>query len=242
MKKTDGKADLLGEAVLDFCRTGHDLPVRLWINGQEDHPLYPSIFFRQLKDMPELEKEALKHARGRILDAGAGAGCHSLSLIENGHRTSDVISLDLSSEMCEVMRSRGLSQVWNKNLMDVRDESFDTILLLMNGFGIAGTEDGLRSLVGHLSGLLKPGGRILGESTDVFYMFADEEGVAEIDLRARYYGEVEFKMRFRNRSSSFHWIYPDEHMLEEIARHCGLRFEILFRGETHNFLCSMEKC
>lgn len=45
------------------------------------------------KQMPLLERTALQLATGKILDVGAGSGCHSLALQEAG---KDVHAIDIS--------------------------------------------------------------------------------------------------------------------------------------------------
>ena len=75
--------DVLGKAVFEYHFNGRDLPLRVWIGNKEDELLYPSVFFRSRREMTQLERTALLHCRGKILDAGAGAGCHSLILQEN---------------------------------------------------------------------------------------------------------------------------------------------------------------
>ena len=49
--------------------------------------------FRDYDSMPPLEHHALDLVKGRTLDVGAGAGCHSLVLQERG---IDVDAIDIS--------------------------------------------------------------------------------------------------------------------------------------------------
>lgn len=92
--------------------------------------------FRSEQEMPQLEKRALELVRGKVLDIGAGAGCHALALKEKGF---EVKAIDVSPLSCEVMKARGIEDVECINLFDPQLQGkFDTILLLMNGTGIAG--------------------------------------------------------------------------------------------------------
>ena len=52
------------------------------------------------------EEAALDLCRGRTLDVGAGAGCHSLILQERG---LDVVAIDVAPEAVEVMRNQDLA-------------------------------------------------------------------------------------------------------------------------------------
>ena len=60
--------------------------------------------FRTEKQMPLLERTALQMATGKILDVGAGSGCHSLTLQEAG---KEVHAIDISPLSVEVMKQRG---------------------------------------------------------------------------------------------------------------------------------------
>ena len=228
--------DPLGMAVLDYYRTSIDKPLRVWINNHEEPLLYPSVFFRSGEAFPEIERTALAVAKGKILDVGAGGGCHSLELISKGY---EVISLEKSMTLCDVMRMRGVTQVVCQDIMEYNQTGFDTIFLLMNGFGISGGEDGLLDFLIHLKSLMNPGGQIIGESTDIFYMMEQNPVMRELDLSSGYYGEVQFRLQYQTVVSELKWLYADEFVLEAIAAEAGLRFEILDRGPDFNFLCRL---
>jgi hypothetical protein len=230
-------SDPLGQALHDFHFKKKNLPVHNWINGEEEPLIYPSDFFREKDTMNDIELCALKECKGVVLDVGAGAGCHSYELQNQGFQ---VTSLELSSLSCEVLRDRGLKEVFCENIMHFQDRKYDTILLLMNGFGIARTENDVPNFLCHLKTLLQPGGCILGESTDIFYMMERRNGASELDLAKGYYGEVEFSLRYGNEEEKFPWIYLDEFLLEAIAGEVGLKFSILERGDRYNFLCKLE--
>jgi SAM-dependent methyltransferase len=228
--------DIIGRAIHEFHSTGKDLPIRQWINNREEPVLYPSVFFRGESEMNELELAALHSCKGSVLDVGAGAGCHSLILQDRG---LDVTSLEISDLSCSVMKSKGLKDVVCADVMAYQDKKFDCVLLMMNGFGIAGSEDKLPDFLRHLKSLLLPGGCIIGESTDIFYLHEKEVGGVEFDLSKGYYGEVQFKLMSRVGEANFPWIYVDEFLLEAIALEVGLTFEILERGDRYNFLCKL---
>ena len=163
--------DPIGHAVLDYLNgiRGESIVVKTDI--AEDEELSPSYFFRTFDQMPVQEQEALKRCSGRILDVGAGAGVHSLWLQEQGF---DVDGLEISPLSCETMIKRGVKNVQLKDVYSLTDQKYDTILLLMNGAGVAQTLRGLEDLLLHLKTLLNPGGKILADSSDLLYLFTDE--------------------------------------------------------------------
>ena len=225
------QTDLLGEVIRKHYFEGRVNEVGLMIDGEEDEPMSSAHFFRGRQEVNEAETVALSLCRGRVLDVGAGAGCHALILQELGF---DVVAVEKSEGGCEVMRSRGVKEVLELGGMDVNAGMFDTILLLMNGFGIAGTEQGLIELLLHLKGMLAPGGKILGDSTDIHYF---KEYQSEIDLSKQSHNEVLFEIHALGKVERFPWIFPDEVLLEAIAEEIGLQFNVVMYSDDHHFLC-----
>jgi len=225
------QTDLLGRVIWNHYFEQQSSEVGLMIDGEEDEPMPSSYFFRELAGMNDAEQEALLQCRGRILDVGAGAGCHSLILQERGF---EVVALERSARCCEVMRSRGVKEVVESDIMNLPSGKFDTILMLMNGFGIAGTEQGLVELLSHIKGLLASGGKILGDSTDIQYF---KEAPTEMDLTAQSQNEVLFEIHANGMSERFPWVYPDELLLESMAEEVGLQFRVLMYTDEYHFLC-----
>jgi SAM-dependent methyltransferase len=223
--------DVLGTAIAHYHKTGIDAPVSIWINGRREADLLPSVFFRNWPSMKGLERYALLNCYGEILDVGAAAGCHSLFLQK---KKLSVTSLDVSAHCCDVMKSRGLQQVVCTDIMNYKEKKFDTILLLMNGFGIAANQVGLLKFLRHLRKLLNPGGHILGESTNISYLY-EQAGISPLDL-ANGYGCVEFRASFKRKQASFQWLYPDEALLRKTAAEAGLLFEVIDHGKHDDFL------
>ena len=137
--------------------------------------------------MPELEVLALQQCRGSVLDVGAGAGCHALALQRRGLQ---VTALDISEGAVEAMQRQGVRQVLRQDIFQLKGAAYDTLLMLMNGIGIAGTLEGLERFLEHAKTLLRPGGQILLESSDILYMYEEEDGSVMLDRNAGYYGEV----------------------------------------------------
>ncbi|MCK9638950.1 MAG: class I SAM-dependent methyltransferase [Prolixibacteraceae bacterium] len=212
--------DPIGKAVHDYFHgiVGDSILVRTDI--AEDETLSPGYFFRTFGQMPLQEQEALKRCKGKILDVGAGAGAHSVWLKEQG---LEVVSIDISPLSCEVMRERGLTEVLCGNIYSLTDQKFDTILLLMNGAGVAQTLPGLTVLLDHLKQLLNPGGRILADSSDLLYLFTDENGESWIDIASdTYYGEMEYQLCYKTvKGKKFPWLFVDSDTLAAYAERSG---------------------
>lgn len=222
--------DVIGRAIEHFHRTGEECLLQLWIDGEPEPSMPVSSFFRTRQAMNALELEAMNLAHGKVLDVGAGAGSHALELQQSG---CDVTAVEISPSAAAVIAARGVKNVICSAIAEVHEGSFDTVLLLMNGFGIAGNEVGLEALLAHLKTLLSPSGSILADSTNL----REWEERATLNLSEGYHGEVMFRVSDGERADEFEWIYPDEFLLEALCDELQLSFEVVEYGERGSFLC-----
>lgn len=229
------REDPMGAAIRDYFRQGKSAQLKVLSSLFDDDEMPVAHLFRSYHEMPPLEQRALNEARGKVLDVGAGAGCHALALQERG---LDVTAVDISPLSCETMKERGVANVECVNIFNQRfQERFDTLLLLMNGTGIAGKLSRLPQLLSRLKQLMNPGAQILIDSSDLRYIYEDENGVLDVDLDDAYYGEVDYQMTYRNIiGKSFDWLYADSVVLVESCRQCGLKCEILAQGNHYDYL------
>ena len=229
------REDPMGAAIRDYFRQGKSAQLKVLSSLFDDDEMPVAHLFRSYHEMPPLEQRALNEARGKVLDVGAGAGCHALALQERG---LNVTAVDLSPLSCETMKERGVANVECVNIFHPHfQERFDTLLLLMNGTGIAGKLSRLPQLLSRLKQLMNPSAQILIDSSDLRYVYEDENGVLDVDLDGAYYGEVDYQMTYRNIiGKSFDWLYADSVVLAECCRQCGLKCEILAQGNHYDYL------
>lgn len=227
--------DPIGRAVYDYHFHAINQPIVVHSDDFDDDTIESNYLFRAYRQMPPLEKKAMSLCSGTILDVGACAGAHSVYLQDKGF---DVTSLETSALCCEVLRNRDLSKVIQQDIFRFGNQKFDTILLLMNGTGIAGTLSGLEVLLHHLKSLLNPGGQILVDSSDLIFLFEEEDGSALIDISAgKYYGELIFQTEYRNwKSEPFSWLYVDLNNLENAVEKNQLKLDKVFRGKHYDYL------
>lgn len=232
---TDNK-DPLGQAILDYSKNQNTEDIIVSSDLCEDDVIPVSYLFRSYKEMPKLEQQALALCEGEILDAGAGAGIHTQYLIEQG---KSVTAIDISNGAVDYLRSKGVNAK-NISFLDLKDCQFDTILMLMNGIGIAGSDERLPSFLAHAKTLLKPGGKIVLDSTDIIYMYEDEDGSLWMDLNTTYYGNFKFQMKYKDAVTDwFEWLYIDQNKLAEIANANGFNFEIVSE-EDYTYLAVLK--
>ena len=228
--------DAFGEAFQAFL-DGEDPTLTVHLDLTETEFLSASYFFRTYEEMPLLEQKALQLARGKILDAGAGAGCHSLWLHNERHQTYPI---DLSPGAIAVMKQRGLERARNVSFFDLKQEKYDTILMLMNGVGLAGQLPGLPNVFRQARNLLHPEGQILLDSSDLRYMYEEEDGTFRWDLDREYYGEVVYQIEYEGRKGEpFPWLFVDHHTLTEVAENEGYNVEIIAEGPHYDYLAQL---
>lgn len=223
--------DPIGCAILDYANQNDPLDhITVEADLCDDDVIPVPYLFRTFDEMPEVERLALQNCSGKILDIGAGTGCHTLWLQERGF---DVTALEKSPGACNYMRSKEL-KVLEENLWDLKEAQYDTILVLMNGVGLSGTLDRLPTFLNHLKSLLHPDGKILMDSSDIRYLYQEEDGSYWVDLNAHYFGEMQFKMRYKKHETEwFQWVYVDPEKLEENATKCGLNYKQIATEDDH---------
>ncbi len=224
--------DLPGIAISDFHfkKAKTKLFVHDTFGPKVEMPI--SVYFREWKEMPELEKKAINLCSGKVLDIGAGAGSHALEL----QKTTEVTALEISPNACEVMRDRGVKNVICEDIFKFQGEKFDTLLLLMNGIGLCGDIVGLRKFLRHARTLLEPGGRLIFDSCDIIYMYE------ETPLPIFYYGEVQCKYEYADELTSwFKWLYIDSLMLSKIAKEEGWKSEVVATDNQFQYLVVLKR-
>jgi SAM-dependent methyltransferase len=173
------------------------------------------------------------------LDVGCGAGSHSLHLLKKGF---DVQSIDISQNAIEACRIRGINQAEVCDVLDLKNQKFDTILLLMNGTGIFGRLKHITKYLQHLKNLLHPGGQILIDSSDLIYMFdEDEDGGKWVPMDNKdYYGELVFTIQYKGETEiPFNWLYLDYNTLQNAAITNGFKTELLAEGNNCDYLARL---
>lgn len=235
----DKDLDLYGKALIDFHNGNYTEDIRVLSTTMEDDIMPLPYLFRPYEEMPALEKKALELAQGKILDIGAGAGIHSLYLQEKG---LEIVALDQSKGACEVLTSRlqNSGKVINDSIWNHSDR-YDTLLMLMNGTGIFSTLEKVPESLEKLKDLLHPEGQILIDSSDLKFLYEeDEDGGLWVDSSKEYYGEVTFSLHYKEMESEpFEWLYMDYDLLKTYALQAGFKIELIQEGEHYDYLARL---
>jgi len=231
--------DLFGKAMFDFQTNNSPEDIITETTISEEDEMSVDYLFRSYNEMPKIEQKALQLATGKTLDVGCGAGSHSLSL--QNDRNIDVTSIDISEKAIETCKLRGVKNAKVQNILDFEEEKFDTIILLMNGVGIFGKLDNCNKYLSKLKSLLNEGGQILLDSSDIIYMFdEDEDGGKWIPSNNDYYGELVFNISYKGeKEEPFDWLYLDYNTLQNAAIANGLKCELVLEGEHYDYLARL---
>ena len=231
--------DLFGKAILDYQTNNSPEDLITETSISEADEMSVAYLFRNYNEMPKLEQKALQLAKGKVLDVGCGAGSHALEL--QNERNLEVTAIDISENAVKACQLRGIENVKVANILDLDSENkFDTILLLMNGTGIFGTLNETSKYLQKLKSLLNEGGQILIDSSDLIYMFdQDEDGAYSIPADG-YYGELTFTVQYKGETEeTFPWLYLDYNTLQNAAIANGLQCELVAEGEHFDYLAKL---
>lgn len=231
--------DLFGKAILDYQTNNSPEDILTETSISEADEMSVAYLFRNYSEMPKLEQKALQLAKGKVLDVGCGAGSHALEL--QNERKLEVTAIDISENAVKACQLRGIENVKVANILDLDTENkFDTILSLMNGTGIFGTLNETAKYLQKLKSLLNEGGQILIDSSDLIYMFdQDEDGAYSIPADG-YYGELTFTVQYKGETEeTFPWLYLDYNTLQNAAIANGLQCELVAEGEHFDYLAKL---
>jgi SAM-dependent methyltransferase len=123
-------------------------------------------YIAPFSEWDESERLASVEAKGKILDIGCGAGRVALYFQERGH---EVVGIDISQEAVDASRKRGLRNVhlMSAEDLDFPEDTFDTVLLFGNNFGVLGDEDKIVAMLRDLHHITKSNAIILAQTRDV---------------------------------------------------------------------------
>lgn len=221
--------DAFGKAFLDI-HSGKETELVFERDDGYCDPSDVPVYFREYGEFPEYEKRVLSYVKGRVLDVGCGAGRHSLWLQEGGF---DVTSFDSSPLVMELCKSQGVRQpiLGAVQNLPFKKSTFDTIVLLGNGFGLAGRLEDTCGFLRRLYEVTKDDGLVLTDSRN--YLLTREEAhlrYHEMNRnRGRPAGEVRIRAKCGSEISSwFHLLMVTPREMEEVCEKTGWCVEEFF--------------
>lgn len=231
--------DLFGTALLDFQTNNKPENIKTSTNISASDDMELSYLFRAFDTMPLLEQKALQLCTGTVLDVGCGAGSHSLHLQDKFHL--EVLSIDISENAIKTCILRGLKNTQQINILNLKNQKFDTILLLMNGTGIFENLKKTPLYLSKLKSLLKPNGQILLDSSDLIYMYDPEDLHQNYFYNGNYYGELLFTISYKNQTETpFSWLYLNFETLQNECEKVNLKCNLIHQGPHYDYLAQLK--
>ncbi len=211
-----------------------ETPIMVHSPDFDDDEIAIKYLFRDFSEMPITEKQALKMAYGSVLDVGCGAGSHALYLQQKDIK---VKAIDTSEGAIAIATERGVTNAEVKDFY-AENGQFDTLLFLMNGTGIIGNLINTDNFLSICKEMLKPGGQILIDSSDLSFLEDEEE--PNDDLDRKYIGEIDFCISYKGEKSDyFPWLYLDFDLLKLAAEKHNFNCELIVEGEHYDYLAKL---
>jgi len=228
-----------GEALEDFYNGEKNAEIILIRDDGLEFNVPIEYFFRSPKDFSNVEKQAIRLCKGKVIEIGAGVGPHSLELQRLGF---EVYAIDISSHACDIMKKRGLKNVQCTDFYNFKMDSFDTILLLGRSIGFVGNLNGLKKFLSYCKTRLNPKGIIILDSLDI--RLIEEQIYLNYQERNRklgkYIGEATFQIKYKSSmGDKFQNLQIDPDTLKEITLELGLSCKILCKEEDGMYLAEI---
>ena len=226
--------DIFGKALSAYFHGNQSSKLILHNKFSEPDELELDGYFFEVDELTDLELIALDFFKGKIADIGAATGRHTLYLQS---QENDVTAIELSNNCIELMKERDVKNTIHSDYFQLTGVKFDTLLLLMNGIGIAGSLTGYKSFLKKANELLNPDGILIFDSSDVSYL------KNEYQLPVKdYFGEIDYCYEWETEQSDwFTWLYMDQKTLTEVSEECGWNAQIVFEEEDGQYLAILTK-
>jgi SAM-dependent methyltransferase len=202
------------------------------------------LYFSEYKDWSDLERQAVDRARGRVLDVGCGAGRHSLYLQNKGF---DVTGIDNSPGAIKVCRLRGLEKALVRPIVEIdkfKANSFDTILMLGNNFGLFGGAENARLILEKMSRITAPDAQIIAGTLNPYITDKKEhlEYLRFNRRRGRMAGQIRFRIRYGKAIGEwFDYLFVSPEEMQNILEKTGWRVNEFLMSEGAHYFAVIEK-
>lgn len=213
-------------------------------DGYFDASIYgPKMYLSEYQDWPNIEKEAMKFVKGRVLDIGCGAGRHSIYLQE---RAFDVLGIDNSPLAIKVCKLRGLKKAKVMSIEEVNfaPQSFDTIIMMGNNFGLFGSLIDARRLLRKFHMMTSKDALIVADTRDP-YKTSNPDHLEYHRLnkkRGRMGGQVRIRIRFRKYVGEWlDYLMVSKEEMKEVLKGTGWRIRKFVDSSDSQYIAIIGK-
>jgi len=185
----------------------------------------------------------MEFVKGRVLDIGCGAGRHSLYLQEKGF---DVLGIDISPLAIKVCKLRGLkkAEVMSIEEVNFKPDSFDTIIMMGNNFGLFGSCKEARKLLERFHEMTSEGTLIIADTRNPY----KTDNPAHLEYqefnrkRGRMSGQLRLRIRFRKYAGQwFDYLIVSKEEMKEILKGTGWKIKEFIESDNSQYIAIIEK-
>jgi SAM-dependent methyltransferase len=240
MKKLESEEDAFGHALLAVHK-GEGVNEII----ERDDGFFDSMstraYFSDYEAWSPIEQKAMQFVKGRVLDIGCGAGRHSLYLQGKGF---DVLGIDVSPLVIQVCKLRGLqkSKLVPIEAVDFKPDSFDTILMMGNNFGLFGNPEKAKRLLKRFHRITSKDALIIASSRDPY----QTNNPAHLQYhkmnkrKGRMSGQVKIRIRYEKyKGRWFDYLMVSKEEMTQILSNTGWKVKEFLDSDqekSHNFL------
>lgn len=201
-------------------------------------------YFAKFIDWPKIEKQAVKLAKGKILDIGAGAGRVSLYLQENGHDVTAIDNSPLAIKVCKKMGVKRAQVLPIEQIGQLKPGAFDTVIMFGNNFGLFGSFKKAKVLLKKLHHITRPNALILAESNDI-YKTDDPAHLSYHkfnEKRGRMPGQLRIRIRFKKYIGDwFDYLLVSKDQMKDILKGTGWKARKFIDSDKSIYIGVIEK-
>lgn len=190
-------------------------------------------FYKYSKWSPD-EKMAIHFAKGRILDVGAGAGRVSLYLQQLGLKVTAIEPSPLAVKVCKLRGVKDARRLSLEKILSSGTESFETIVMFGNNFGLFENASRAKYLLNKLGGITSPEALILAQSSDPYktrkpkhlkyYTFNRQRG--------RMAGQFKIRLRLKETVGGwFEYLFVSKKEMKDILTGTGWKIKRFFDSD-----------
>ena len=200
-------------------------------------------YFTGYSEWDSIEKDAIFHVSGRVLDIGCGAGRHALYLQEEGF---DVTGIDISPLAIEVCKLRGLkkAEVMSIEETDFKPNSFDTIIMMGNNFGLFGNFEKAQRLLKRFYGFTSDKALIIAQTMDT-YQTENPQHLEYHEFnrkRGRMGGQLRLRIRFHKYATPYYdYLIVSKKELKDILNGTGWGIKSFINSDWALYCAILEK-
>jgi len=243
MKNLKPEEDAYGQLVWAYYNGNEVYEIAERDDGYISASPLPKIYFSSYDEWSSSEKKAMEYVKGRVLDVGCGAGRHSLFLQEKGF---DVLGIDLSPLSEKVCKLRGLRKVQVMSIEEVnfKPDSFDTILMMGNNFGLFGSFKKAQRLLKKFHKMTSKTALIIAVTNDVY----KTDNPAHLDYqktnreKGRMSGQVKLRIRYQKYATPwFDYLMVSKEEMQTILKGTRWHVKQFLDSEESNYIAIIEK-